>query len=497
MHSALITLSHCAVRLGPGHALKDASWELLPGQHWLILGSNGSGKTTLLRLARGEVHPAQGRPFGFEAERRWDFGDGPSTSALDARANIALISSDEQDAWVRSDRGYTGEELVCTGIFDTLALWGEPGPEARAQARAQLEALGAGDLAERNVLELSRGQGRLVHIARAMVRKPRVLLLDEALEGLDRGMRERITAALAAAAQAGTQIVLTTHHLSECPAFMTHAALVCDGRVQKTGPVAELMPKGQAPACAPMLAVEPPRPTEDRGAAALLHLSNVSVRRAGRLVLSEVDWTVRRGEHWAVLGANGAGKSTLAALATGALRPSEGDIAWFGQSGLVDIWQIRKRIGLVSPELQAQYRYDITALEMVVSGFFSSIGLYDRADDRQIRRARECLELTGMAGFEERRIRTLSYGQIRRLVIARALVQRPPLLILDEPCAGLDPASREAFLKGLEALEGAGVTLICISHRPEEIPANITRALILEDGAVAYSGPLGRNARRS
>lgn len=490
MNSPVISLEHCAVRLGPGHAMKDATWSLMPGQHWAILGANGSGKTTLMRLARGEIHPAQGRPFGHEAVRRWDFGDGPTASALDARANIALISSDDQDAWVRYDRGYTGEELVCTGIFDTLALWGEPGEDARATARAQLEVLGAGEFADRNVLELSRGQARLVHIARAMVRRPKVLLLDEALEGLDAGMRQRILDALAAAAEGGTQIVLTTHHLPECPEFITHAAHVCDGRIEKSGPAKEMLTRPEPVACAPMIAVEPPRPEQDDGAGALLHLSGVSVRRSGRMVLSDVNWTVRPGEHWAVLGANGAGKSTLAALATGALRPSEGEIAWFGQSGLVDIWQIRKRIGLVSPELQAQYRYNVTAQELVVSGFFSSIGLYDAADARQKDRARQCMELTGMGGFEDRPIRTLSYGQIRRLVIARALVQRPSLLILDEPCAGLDPHSRQAFLDGLARLEGSSATLVCISHRPEEIPANIHRAMVLEHGLVTYSGPL-------
>ncbi|BBD06842.1 ATP-binding cassette domain-containing protein [Desulfovibrio ferrophilus] len=492
MNSPIISIDHCAVRLGPGHALKDTSWQVMPGQHWALLGGNGAGKTTLMRLVRGDVHPAQGRPFGHEGRRSWDFGDGPTESALDARANIALISSDDQDAWVRSDRGYTGEELVCTGIYDTLALWGEPMQEDRDRARAQLEAIGAGEFADRNVLELSRGQGRLVHIARAMVRRPRILLLDEALEGLDQRMRQRILDALTAVAASGTQIILSTHHLPECPPFLTHAALMCAGTLERTGTATELLARDTPITCAPTLMIEPPRPTADSGVGALLHLEGVSVIRGGRKVLSDINWTVRPGEHWAVLGANGAGKSTLAALATGELRPTTGALAWFGQSDLVNVWNIRKRIGLVSPELQAKYRYNITGLELVTSGFFSSIGLYDRANARQIDRASQCLALTGMQGFEDRPIRSLSYGQIRRLIIARAMVTRPPLLILDEPCAGLDPAARAGFLEGLEALETDGTTLICISHRPEEIPANIQRALVLEQGVATYCGPLDR-----
>lgn len=490
MSSAVISIEHCSVRLGPGFALRDATWSLLPGQHWALLGGNGAGKTTLMRLARGELHPAQGRPFAHEAARSWNFGHGDTSSALDARANVALVSCDDQDAWVRSDRGYSGEELVCTGIFDTLALWGEPGPEVRARAREQLERLGAGHLADRNVLEMSRGQGRLVHIARALVRSPRVLLLDEALEGLDARMRSLILDALAREAARGTQIVLSTHHLGECPAFLTHAAVLAKGSVLRSGPAREMV--RPAPRARPQAVPAANGTLHDAPAHGepILDMRSVTVVRGGRTVLADVDWTVRPGGHWAVLGDNGAGKSTLAALATAALRPTSGRVAWFGRSDGFSVWDLRKRIGLVSPELQAGYRYNVSALDLTASGFFSSVGLYDRVTPEQAERARECMALTGMAGFEDRPIRTLSYGQIRRLIIARALVVRPELLILDEPSAGLDADSRADFLADLDALAASGATLVCITHRPEEIPACVGSALILERGRVAAVGPV-------
>ncbi|WP_461209226.1 ATP-binding cassette domain-containing protein [Desulfocurvus sp. DL9XJH121] len=485
MSAPLIHIEHCCVRLGRGYALRDATWDLLPGQHWALLGSNGAGKTTLMRLARGELHPAQGHPFGHGAKRVWDFGHGPTTSALDARERVALISSDDQDAWVRSDRGYSGEELVCTGILDTLALWGEPGPEVRARARAQFRRLGAEDLADRNVLEMSRGQARLAHIARALVREPRVLMLDEALEGLDRRMRARILEALAREAARGTQIVLSTHYMEEFPAFLTHAAVLENGAVARSGPARAILGEpdsGAAPVVGPSVpAVEP--------GAVIIDMRGVTVLRGGRAALDDVDWTVRRGEHWAVLGDNGAGKSTLAALAMAALRPSTGRVSWFGRSEGVNVWELRKRIGLVSPELQAGYRYNISALDLVASGFFSSVGLYDRVSEEQAARARECMALANMAGFEERPVRSLSYGQIRRLVIARALVTRPELLILDEPSAGLDAASRQGFLADLDALAASGATLVVITHRPEEIPACVGKAMILAQGRVTAMGP--------
>ena len=508
----LIALTHCSVRMGQGYALRDATWHLHPTQHWALLGGNGAGKTTLMRLARGEIHPAQGTPFGHPATRTWNFTNTPTTSALDARANIALISADDQDAWVRYDRPYTAEELVCTGILDTLALWGEPGPEVRAHARATLHRLGADDLTERVVLELSRGQARLVHIARALARSPRVLLLDEALEGLDTRMRARILDALAREAERGTQIVLTTHHLSECPPFLTHAAILADGAVRESGPAGEVLAAAHAraqarrkhpsaatafatdadlaPAASDETATEEALSTGIDAAPAvpILRLENVTVVRGARAVLEGVDWTVRPDEHWAVLGHNGAGKSTLAALATAALRPTTGSIAWFGESEAVNVWDLRRRIGLVSPELQAGYRYNVTALEMTASGFYSSVGLYDRVTPIQAERAARCMALAGMAGYEDRPIRSLSYGQIRRLVIARALVTRPELLLLDEPTAGLDPAARDAFVADMDALGASGATLVVISHRPEEIPPCVGKAMFLENGRITAMG---------
>lgn len=516
-----IAITHCSIRMGPGYALRDASWTLNPGEHWTLLGGNGAGKTTLMRLARGEIHPAQGQPFGHAGSRSWDLGDGPTTSALDARAHIALVSADDQDAWVRYDRPYTSEELVCTGILDTLALWGEPGQEIREHAREQLHAIGADELTDRNVLELSRGQARLVHIARSLARSPRVLLLDEALEGLDTRMRARILDALAQEAARGTQIVLTTHHLNECPSFLTHAAVMADGTVQSSGSTREILDLADAQTrpqrmhAVPGVEMQPHDPitvrhpnhpshpasdtthsstsltatAKETPTTPILHLGDVTVVRNGRTVLRDVNWTVHPGEHWAVLGHNGAGKSTLAALATAALRPSSGHIAWFGQNDAVNVWDLRRRIGLVSPELQAGYRYNVTALELTASGFYSSVGLYDHVTPIQAERAKQAMGFTGMAGFEDRPIRSLSYGQIRRLVIARALVTRPDLLILDEPSAGLDAAARAGFLDDLNALAATGATLVVITHRPEEIPASVQNAMIIDRGRITAMGP--------
>jgi molybdate transport system ATP-binding protein len=493
-HDPVIDIRHCTVRLGPGFGLKDASWQVLPGQHWVLAGPNGAGKTTLLRLARGEVHPAQGEHFGHRGARCWNFGRGRTESALDARAAVALVTPDDHDALTRDERAMSVERFVVTGIHDTQYLFREPSREELERARAALASLDAADLAGRDVLSLSRGQGRLAVLARALVREPRLLLLDEAMQGLDAAARARLGRALARLAAGGTQLVMATHHLDEVRAVATHAAVLEGGQVVRQGAAdAVLGEAARAFAAGPALALPraaggPRREVPEHYVA----LRGVDVVRQGRTVLAGIDWTVRPGEHWAVLGANGAGKSTLVALCQGALRPTRGRASWFGLPGPVNVWDIRRRMGLVSPELQAAYRYDVTAVEAVLSGHFSSVGLYDRPSAEQVEQAGALVDMVGLAGMRQRRVRTLSYGQMRRLLIARALAPGPELLLLDEACTGLDPEARARFLEVVQALAGAGVTLVFVTHDPAEIPPAVGLCLRLEAGRVVARGPRER-----
>ena len=490
-HDPVIDIRHCTVRLGPGLALKDASWQVLPGQHWVLAGPNGAGKPTLLRLARGEVHPAQGEFFGHRGLRRWNFGQGPTQSALDARAAVALVTPDDHDALTRDDRSMTVERFVVTGLHDTLYLFREPGAAELARAREALAGLGAGELAGRDVLSLSRGQGRLAVLARALARGPRVLLLDEAAQGLDDAARAMLGRALERLAADGTQIVMATHRLDEARAVATHAAVLKDGRIARQGPAADVL-AGAARIFAAGPALAPPRVDGGPRQAPPEHfveLRGVDVVRQGRTALAGVDWTLRPGEHWALLGSNGAGKSTLVALCQGALRPTRGRASWFGLPGPVNVWDIRRRMGLVSPELQAAHRYDTTATDVVLSGYFSSIGLYARPDAGQVERAEALVDLVGLEGMQRRGVRTLSYGQLRRLLIARALAPGPELLLLDEACSGLDPEARARFLEVVQGLAGAGVTLVFATHDPAEIPPAVGLCLRLEAGRVAARGP--------
>jgi ABC-type molybdenum transport system ATPase subunit/photorepair protein PhrA len=208
----------------------------------------------------------------------------------------------------------------------------------------------------------------------------------------------------------------------------------------------------------------------------------------GAAALREVDWEVLPGEGWAVSGPNGAGKSTLLKLILGDVQPLPGGrVRRFGQtarSGRMSIWEIKQRIGSVSAEFQARYAQAATAEEVVLSGLEASIGVYREfsAEERDL--ARRWLEFFGLAEVAGVELARLSNGQQRRALLARAMMTGPELLLLDEPCAGLDAESRRELLGFLVRLRTLGTAVVYVTHHPGEVAGLGLRELRLERGRV-------------
>lgn len=217
------------------------------------------------------------------------------------------------------------------------------------------------------------------------------------------------------------------------------------------------------------------------------------IRGEEQVILDGIDWTLRRGEHWALLGANGSGKTSLLKVVCGYEWPTDGTVEVLGQAfGDVPIAEVRKRIGWVSSSLQTWVHDEDAALDVVVSGFEASFGLWREFTPREVARGRRILADLGAGGLESKPYGVLSQGERQRTLIARAWVGSPDLLILDEPCAGLDPAARASFLEDLTRLarrKGAP-TLIFVTHHVEEIPPFVNRALVLKGGRVLATGPV-------
>lgn len=225
---------------------------------------------------------------------------------------------------------------------------------------------------------------------------------------------------------------------------------------------------------------------------AILSVDGMRIERSGTVILDGVSWRVEPGQHWVILGANGSGKTSLLSALTGYLMPTKGDIELFGERfGRSDWRALRTRVGLVSSSIRQMMAETETALETVVSGkyamidYWGSIKKADRVIGMRLLRQVEC------AYLEERPWAYLSQGERQRVLIGRALMARPKLLILDEPCAGLDPAARENFLLFLQRLgkQRGAPALVLVTHHVEEIMPVFTHLLALREGRVIAAGP--------
>jgi iron complex transport system ATP-binding protein len=231
---------------------------------------------------------------------------------------------------------------------------------------------------------------------------------------------------------------------------------------------------------------------------ALFSVRNLSIKRAGVRILDRINWTVNAKDHWVILGANGSGKTSLLKALTGYMMPTAGEITVLGeQYGKSDWRELRKRIGVVSASISQLVHDEDAGLEILAGGTQAMIGYWGKISRSEGERARRFLSLLRIRQAADRKWEVLSQGERQRVLIARALMADPVILILDEPCAGLDPVARERFLGDLSKLAGKkrAPALVLVTHHIEEIVPEFTHLLALRKGRVAYSGPMSHGLR--
>lgn len=223
----------------------------------------------------------------------------------------------------------------------------------------------------------------------------------------------------------------------------------------------------------------------------ILSVTGLRIERGRTVILQDVNWSVKRGEHWVILGANGSGKTSLLSALTGYLMPTAGEVSVLGETyGHSDWRELRKKIGLVSSSIRQMMSDDEPALETVASGKYAMIDFWGRLTRAEKGQARQLLKQVECEYLADRPWQVLSQGERQRVLIGRALMARPQVLILDEPCAGLDPAAREHFLQFVQRLGGHknSPTLIFVTHHVEEIMPIFSDVLLLKNGQVLAAG---------
>jgi len=476
-----VSLHGAGVRRGGKWVLRGVTLQLRPGERWALLGENGAGKTQLLKLLSGDIWPTPTRAIA--AARTYRAGR-DALELRDAKPRIAYLGGERQDKYARYGWNPCVRDVVATGLHRTDLLLAPPTRAEVGKVNAMLRACGIRPLAAREFLSLSYGEKRLTLLARALVQDPDWLLLDEVYNGLDAEYRRRIDFVLQNARANGQSWIATAHRAVDVPRGTRSLIELSGGRIRR---LERLSSKDFARLSARAAELRPllSRGHARRRAAArvgpvLLRLTGVDLYVESRPVLRDLNWQLRRGEHWSVFGANGAGKSSFLKLLYGDLAPAlGGKIERPGYPAGTSIFEWKRRVGFVSPELQSLYALDVDVMELVASGRHSSIGLAAPMTAADVKIARIWLKFFKMLALAKCRPRELSYGQLRRALIARAMAAEPQILLLDEPLTGLDPIQRAAMKRFLERLMEREVTVVAAVHHAEDLPRGMMRQLHL------------------
>ena len=487
-----VELRQVRLRLGASPVLRQVDWHIRPGQRWVLMGPNGAGKTQLLKLLAGDVWPTPGRSVLRRYALAGEFFDDP----YGVKEEIAYLGPERQDRYEHYEWNHRVERIVATGLHRTDIPLSPLSETDRRQVGRLLARLRIATLVKRRFLTLSYGERRLVLLARALAWRPKLLLLDEPFTGLDATNRQRFAHGLTVLSRSALPWVLTTHRIEDVPAVATHLCRIERGRITARR---ALTARWHRAALSRLRAARPAfraRATEARmrpPREALVSLRRASAWREGVRVLHDLSLDICRADCWLVHGANGSGKSSLIQMLYGDLGvASSGTISRQGIEPGVPLQSFQRHVGLIAPELQAIYPRHLPVLDLVASGIHASVGLNSELLASEQARARRALLRVGAGALAARTVRTLSYGQLRRVLFARALINQPDILLLDEPYAGLDARTRAALRSLVERAIADGTTIVMTTHHLDEWPVRATHELELARGRARYCGQIRR-----
>jgi molybdate transport system ATP-binding protein len=470
--------------------LNNINFEIKNKENWAIIGPSGGGKSTLLDVLVGKLFVTKGlfkkkeigtvclvnRDYGFHKivgsayqyyQQRFNAFDaeiGPTLYEV-LQNQITPIGTINANSFELKQPLYTKNwvEKICSKL--------------------KIE-----HLLTQKITSLSNGETRRSLLAIALLKKPNVLLLDNPFTGLDTQSRAELKIILTELND--TQIILVAAE-TEIPENINNLIVLSKGEIIYKGNKKNYdKPRNQGKTKTQSLLnkIYLSQNKENTDFTEALKINNGWVKYGEKQVLNNINWTVKTGEKWALLGPNGSGKSSLLSIITGDNPQCYQNDLWLfdkkrgtGES----IWDLKKKMGFVSPELHMYFNKNISVWKAIGSGFFDTAGLFKQLTDIQLELIDLYLELLHISAYKNRRLNQLSFGQQRLVFLARALVKNPPVLILDEPCQGLDYNQMVFFRELLNEIAiSQKKTLIFVSHYEDEIPACVNKKLYLENGVV-------------
>ena len=521
-----IVINNCRIENTRGTLIPNLSWEMNEGESWLVIGPNGGGKAEFLKALAGEEKIVPGISGACDAANR-----GLGLAGLPVPSDVELVSLERAARLIQEERendeseyveggvdiGRTGRLFILQGLYPALKK-GVPLSPTLADEAARLEnhpavkLCGIEKILDRGLKYMSTGEIRRTLLARALVSGKKLLILSDPFAGLDIQSRTILLDFFNnIVAKHSPAVILGMERWHEIPDSITHVLEFRDKAISFCGSRAdyeklrEERAAGQGKpgfeagldkesltedfkntlretavlveAEAKTAAAQSQTQTQAQTAESevLVEMNDVHVGWDGKYVLDGLNWTLRAGEHWLLRGPNGSGKTTLLELITGDnMQVFSNDIKIFGNrrgSG-ESIWDIKKKLGIVSYRMHVEYRMlgGTSLRDVIISGFRDSIGLYGAGTDVECDAANRWLALGGFKGRESERFGDLSYGEQRAVLILRSAVKSPKILILDEPCHGLDESYREKILHLITLIcESGSTTVLHVTHDPSEV----------------------------
>lgn len=489
MNKVILAFENITVRSLNKIIFKDLSFQIRENENWALIGESGSGKSALLETIAGRLAVSSGHID----HAYFDTLPGTSEGLVNWHKRVSFVSSrhsfrnlsnttefyyqQRYNSFDSEDAPTVGSYLTGLDIVKPSSYWTMDKVLARLHLRDKLD---------EQIIKLSNGETKRLLLAAALLKNPVLLLLDNPLTGLDVERRADFNSLITEINQSGIRIIMATSPL-EVPDAITHVAFLDSGMVKSTTDREGFLTENYLNNSVVDIDETELRELINRKSAEqfafIVRMKDVNIKYGEVLILKDVNWTIRQGDRWALVGANGSGKSTLLSLINGDNPQAyANDITLFDRkrgSG-ESIWDIKKKIGFVSPELFQYFPSAMTCLQVVESGFYDTLGLFRPSNGKLAGLARRWMKLIGVDVKESELFRSVSASNQRLCLLARAMVKNPPLFIFDEPCQGLDVHQQEHFKQVVNTVcKNSKATLIYVSHYQEELPEVIEHTLRL------------------
>jgi molybdate transport system ATP-binding protein len=481
MSEPVVHIKNLSLRYRQKAVLEDLEWVINSGDHWVLTGESGSGKTSLAKAIAGLTSYSGSVDLHFNLSSK-------APAVIYYVANWYQFKDLEGQSNFYYQQRYNHQAFEVTStVLAELEDFGAKKGLSLADLEQPLEALAFKGLLQSSLIQLSSGEHKKLQLVKALWLKPQLLILDQPYNGLDKASRRNLNLLLDELPNYGSQLILVSND-SEIPSCINKFAEIVNGQLMEHDgdPMSSDASHDiyQKPKAVPAFLAEAPISSSSDD---VIKMIDVNISYGDKQVLKNINWEVKAGEKWLLQGPNGSGKSTLLSLLSGDHPQAYANNFYlFGHKRGTgeSIWDIKKRIGLISPELHWYFDPSATVWQSVASGFYDSSGLFCEPGSTKHSQVNELLEYFGLTPNKNVLMNELPLGKQRLALLARTIIKNPELLILDEPCQGLDQQQTIHFNRLVDDLCKQGTTLIYVGHFEAQLPECIEKRILLENGEV-------------